>query len=509
MNRRFPLYARILLWFFLNLLLLGGSFALFVRMQLRGGVDSMLAGQAGERLRAIGQVIVEELHERPRAEWNGILNRIGKAYQTEFFLFENEGSQLAGAPLVLPTEVMARLRGGPGQPRLPPSGPEREPRGVGDRGPEDRRPPPHAPRLVRDGLEPGRRPPTVRDTFLARSEEPRYHWIGLRFAVPGPGPRPLVPATLLVRTPTLIGGGLFFDVEPWLIAGGVALVVSALFWFPLVRGITRSIRQMTAASTQMAEGQFEVRVEAGRRDELGMLADALNQMAARLGGFVTGQKRFLGDIAHELCAPLARLQMALGILEQRADTRQLPYVADLREELQHMSSLVNELLSFSKAGMRPRDLQLEPVDLAALARRVVEREAAAAVVVEIEIPEETRALAEPELLSRALANLLRNAARYAGNAGPIRIKAHPRGDRIVLAVLDQGPGVPPEALQQIFDPFFRVEASRSRDTGGVGLGLAIVKTCVEACGGTVSAKNRVPIGLEVELVLPGVPAVAD
>jgi two-component system sensor histidine kinase CpxA len=105
-------------------------------------------------------------------------------------------------------------------------------------------------------------------------------------------------------------------------------------------------------------------------------------------------------------------------------------------------------------------------------------------------------------LSRALSNLIRNAVRYAGHAGPIEISAERLADGIAIRVSDSGPGVPPSELSRIFDPFYRVEASRSRETGGAGLGLAIVKTCVEACRGTVQARNRNPTGLEVTLRLP-------
>jgi two-component system sensor histidine kinase CpxA len=105
------------------------------------------------------------------------------------------------------------------------------------------------------------------------------------------------------------------------------------------------------------------------------------------------------------------------------------------------------------------------------------------------------------LLSRALANLVRNALGHAGAAGPIVVSTAVTGDQITLTVADSGLGVPPETLEQIFDPFFRVEPSRSRDTGGAGLGLAIVKTCVEACQGSVTACNRQPSGLQVDLVL--------
>ncbi len=107
---------------------------------------------------------------------------------------------------------------------------------------------------------------------------------------------------------------------------------------------------MTRATQRIADGDFAITLTRGSRDELGSLADSINCMAARLEGFVSGQKRFLGDIAHELCAPLARMQLALGILETRAPKEEI--VADVREEADHMSALVGELLAFSKASLR-------------------------------------------------------------------------------------------------------------------------------------------------------------
>ena len=132
---------------------------------------------------------------------------------------------------------------------------------------------------------------------------------------------------------------------------------------------------------------------------------------------------------------------------------------------------------------------------------MVGREAEPSDQVHIQIAEDLQALADPDLLSRALANLIRNALRYAGGTGPVMVSARSQDNGVTLTVADSGPGVPESTLQQIFDPFFRIESSRSRDTGGIGLGLAIVKTCVEACQGTVTARNRQPSGLEVEIRL--------
>ena len=165
----------------------------------------------------------------------------------------------------------------------------------------------------------------------------------------------------------------------------------------------------------------------------------------------------------------------------------------------------NELLSFSKAALKQSEIKLVPVNVSALISQVLDREMANSAQINTDISPNLKVLAEPDLLSRALANLVRNAIRYGGADGQITIAAKAEGEKVLLSVADTGSGVPEEYLQQIFDPFFRVESSRSRETGGIGLGLAIVKTCVEACRGTVSAHNRQPSGLQVDISLPIAP----
>jgi two-component system, OmpR family, sensor histidine kinase CpxA len=484
MSLRYPLLPKILTWFFLNLVVLGAAFYVVLKVQFRFGLDSLLSGRVGDRVQAVSDVITDELKAKPVADWDELLKNFEKAYKVQFAVFRRDGTQIAGAKVNVPPAVAAKIteRRGSGE-------------GMG-RGP----PPGRGPRWGREGQagEPQAK-------FIVRAEAPTRYWVGVCLPFPEPGSSRPWPVTLVLVSDSLSAGGLFFDITPWLIVGFGAVLFSVLFWIPLVRGVTRSLSQMTRATKQISEGRFEARVDERRGDELGRLGQAINRMAARLSGFVTGQKRFLGDIAHELCSPLARIQVALGILEQRADEKQKAYVNDLREEVEQMSRLVNELLSFSKAGLTPQEIKLEPVNLASVARRVLELESPPGGQVDLQVPDNLSVLAQPELISRALANLVRNAVRYADRAGPITVSASRRDGQVVLTVADQGPGVPETSLQQIFDPFFREEPSRSRDTGGVGLGLAIVKTCVEACQGTVSAKNRAPRGLEVQIVLTQAP----
>ncbi len=512
MKTRFPLYLKILLWFFLNVAFLCAAFLIVAHVQFRFGWDSLISGPAGEPLQNVSRLITAELSNRPRAEWNDVLKEFGDEHGVKFYLFHNDHGQLqqlAGETVELPSSVHDRMtaRRGMNQPQGPngPDGPD----GLGqDRLPPGQRPDnpdfqPPPPRQDGPPMQRGGQPPR----FMIHDSG--HYWVVLP-VFPGPGQRrefpPAIPmpADLIISSTTLSAGGLFFNPTPWVIAGLGVILVSTLFWIPLVRGITLSLSQMTAATEKIAEGRFDVRTDVHRRDELGALSGAIDQMAGRLSGLVTGQKRFLGDIAHELCSPIARIQVALGILEQRADDAQKSRLEDLREEVEQMSSLVNELLSFSRASLGKTNIKLQSVPVRAVVEKAAARECGpdSGATASVNIPEDLVAVAEPELLMRAVANVLRNAVRYAAGAGPIQVSAARESEMIVLQIEDSGPGIPESALPQLFDPFYRVDSSRTRDTGGVGLGLSIVKTCVESCGGTVGCENRQPTGLRVILRLP-------
>jgi two-component system sensor histidine kinase CpxA len=507
MRVRVSLFTKILLWFFVNLIVLGGVLWVIFNLQLRAAPDSPLFVSSGHRLERVAGSISQEIRGVTRAERTAILRRYSDTYKVEFLLYADTGDPLAGDARSLPPEVVKYLTG---PVRFPPPPPPGE--GMGDREPG---PPPGA--EERGGMPPGgerpggmppgsdrreRMPPApqVQPTFSLRTTNPTRYWAGVRLPVFEPDrPRPVL-ATLLAISDSISGHGLFFDVTPWLFVIAVVLGLSILLWLPFVRGLTGSIRHMTAATEQIAEERFDVRVDVRRGDELGRLGAAINHLASRLAGFVGGQKRFLGDISHELNSPLARLQVELSILEERLGAEHQAHVADAQEEVALMSQLVGELLAFAKAGMRTRELALVPVPLRPLAEKVRAREAQQSDV-RIEVPDSILVVAQPELLSRALANVLRNAVRYAGSAGPIHLSARSQNCEAVIAIADQGPGVPPETIPRLLDPLFRVEADRARSTGGSGLGLAIVKTCVEACRGSVSARNLSPSGFEVTIVL--------
>ncbi len=489
MRPRYPLYAKILGWFFLNLALLAAVVGLLLHAQFPLNLDSLLASGARERLEAVRDLIVGELNLAQPAEWAGVLQRYDKAYRVEFALFDDDAQPLLGGIADVPEAVRERMVPQPRSPDRSRSSGEASTSGA------------RASDAHGEGPRLGRFRPPVR--ALVRTTDPTRYWLLSSARLDNPLAGDPMRVILVARSESASAGGLIFDPRPWLYLGVGTVVFSLLFWLPLVRGITRSIGLMTAATRQIAAGRFEVRVPVRRHDELGLLGSAVNEMAARLDGFTRGQKRFLGDIAHELCSPLAKLQMALGILEEQTADRGNPYARTAAEKAAQIASLVGELLSFSKASFGAAAVHLEPVRIRDIAEEALRREATDGADIQLHIAGDLVAAADPELLLRAVSNLLRNAIRHAGSAGPITLAAS-LGDReTVIEVSDCGPGVPEAELPKIFDAFYRLDASRTRDTGGTGLGLTIVKACVESCCGTVAAHNRMPQGLRVEIRLSG------
>jgi two-component system sensor histidine kinase CpxA len=504
---RVPLYGKVLFWFLVNLCLVALLAGAFAVVQLRFGVDWLLAGPAKQRLEAMGEVIAGELRDQPVSAWNELLARYRSAHRVSFTIFRNDGKQVAGTALTPPAEVLEKLQDRR-PPAPPPPPPQRQGPGTRDRsGPREH---PPAEKEDLDELEGAQLrphdPPKAKTHFMVRSVDPVRYWVGVHIGLVhhsvGESSRPV---TLLLTSSRITGGGLFFDPVPWLLFAVAALGLSALIWLPIVGGITRTIRKFNVAARRISEGCFDVRVPDGRLDELGELGVSVNTMARQLDNLVGSQRRLTADIAHELCSPIARMQRALGIVQQRVGSEHAGYVSKLDRELQHMAQLVEEVLSFTKAGNLPATAVAEDFSIADLVRDVVAREAADAEV-RVEVAAGLRVHAIREALDRALANVVRNSVRYASHAGAILITAQECSGEVQISVADSGPGVPADALEKIFEPFYRPEVARKRSTGGAGLGLAIVRRCVEACGGAVSAELCVPQGLRVNLRVPAAAA---
>ncbi len=491
---RIPLKVKVSCWLLLNLLLLT-ALAGFAIFRAGDGIawDSLVAGDLGRPVQSWAELTVNDLRARPRSEWADALAKASTIEGVSLAYYGEDLRRLAGddrkLPSLLRDWMTTASRAQENRLRSAPPG-RGGPDGFGG-------PPPlrsmEAARPASAGLPPGPRPtPRV---LVPGVSEPGY-WVGVMLGVPG-RPRDF----LLVHVPSfwVLLDMLELKNALWFAAG--AVVLSVLIWLPFVSGVTRALGRLTLATERIADGRFDTRVPGERHDEIGELGVAINRMSSRLELLVGGQKRFLGDIAHELGSPLGRMQMGVGILEERVPPELRPAVADVREEVAHMAGLVAELLAFTRAGLLPRAAAQVRVELEPLVARVLGREAAADAVA-VDLPRGLAVRADADLLARAIGNLLRNALRYAGRDAAITLCAHRVDTGVEIVVEDAGPGVPREALARLGEPFFRPEIARQRETGGAGLGLAIVRACVEACGGSVHFANREPQGLRASLRLP-------
>jgi signal transduction histidine kinase len=280
-----------------------------------------------------------------------------------------------------------------------------------------------------------------------------------------------------------------------LLLGLVATALMAAFsvW------ITTPLRRMSRSMDRVAAGDLEHRVRVRGRDEGAAMARSFNAMADRVRAMIVGQKELMAGVSHELRSPLARMKLSLALLGrgQGGEAR----IADLEAEVDAIDALVGELLLASRLDLQAVPIEPVELDLADVCRegwsRVADEAAAAGATLELALAGQARrVMADRALTVRILGNLFENAVRHAGR-GRVTVSSRPAGDRVRLAVADEGPGVERADLDRLFEPFFRADRSRSHRTGAGGLGLMIVRRAVEAHGGTVRAELAAPRGLVV------------
>lgn len=292
-----------------------------------------------------------------------------------------------------------------------------------------------------------------------------------------------------------------------------AAVISALVSFFLAKSLTAPLQKIRDASRRIAQGHLEARVgelRPPRRDEIGELAADFDRMAMHLQSMQLANRRLLRDVSHELRSPLARLSVALEIARGKGAGAISSELDRIQLESERLEALVNDVLGLLRESSETAPRTEEDVDIALLLDDLAE-------TVSYEAPEDSPGVewpgAEPlvyrgdrELLWRAIENLLRNALRHTDPARGVqlRLDAEP-GDDIRISVRDFGTGVPEAELEKIFEPFYRVQESRDRNTGGHGLGLSIAAAAIRRHGGALSAANAPDGGLVVTITLPASP----
>jgi len=273
--------------------------------------------------------------------------------------------------------------------------------------------------------------------------------------------------------------------------------------YALAVHLARPLVGLRATMERFGQGDLSTRFITTRRDEIGELARSFNQMAGRIETLLAAERRLLQDVSHELRSPLTRLGFALELARTSRDRDAA--LERVRKEAARLACLVDELLQLTRAEGDPSARIQEEVRLDRLLRELAADAAIEAekrgcrVVLCCEQP--TSTAGDPELIRRALDNVVRNAITHAPPATDIEISLDAHDGIASIQIRDHGPGVPEQHLENIFQPFFRVEHDRDRASGGVGLGLSIARRAVELHLGRISARNANP-GLAIVIDLP-------
>ncbi|MBX3562264.1 MAG: HAMP domain-containing histidine kinase [Sphingomonas sp.] len=331
------------------------------------------------------------------------------------------------------------------------------------------------PQRLRDRLTPDRRDRMERrldrlQTLILSIQLEDGRWVNARVVTPRPNPwlmlRPLA-ATLLTY----------------------AIILAAMLL--IAARIARPLRDLAGAADRFRGNGESPQVEPRGPADVRRAILAFNAMSARVGAMLDEKDRMLGAIGHDLRTPLASLRIRAESVEPEEERARM--IATIEE----MTSMLDDTLALARTGRGVE--QLRAIDVTALADTVVEEFHALGQPVEMAAGARAIARIQPNLIRRAVRNLIENAVKYAGAA---RIAVRETDDRVVIEVTDDGPGIPASELANVQDAFYRIEPSRSRETGGSGLGLTLARAAAQAHGGDLELANRAEGGLVARILLP-------
>lgn len=311
------------------------------------------------------------------------------------------------------------------------------------------------------------------------------------------------PASLVEQPPA----------PPILLVGGVILVVVGVGSWLIASSIARPLAKLAETARSFGTGKLETRARMDRADEIGEVAHALDEMADRLARLLVAERELLANISHELRTPLARIRVALDIASEADGKAGAISLADIAQDLAELERIVEDVLASAKLALHTGSregkglpMRAQPGDV----RTLLDKSVALFQVghpnreLVVDLPESLgNVMADPVLLRRVIDNLLENAHKYTDKPDrPIKLSAKVDGASVVIAVADRGIGISEEDQQRLFEPFFRVDRSRSRATGGLGLGLLLARQIVEAHGGKLAITSVLNEGTTATVTLP-------
>ncbi|MCU0845834.1 MAG: HAMP domain-containing histidine kinase [Spirochaetes bacterium] len=284
------------------------------------------------------------------------------------------------------------------------------------------------------------------------------------------------------------GGGLFL----YLFLGLVSTVMIGAYL--IIRRILSPIRLLADGVKQTAAGNFDHRVPVGSADELGELAASFNAMNEKITAMLASREQLLRDVSHELRSPLTRMRVALELMPEGAGRQ------SVLEDVATIDAMIAELLETQRLERPEGSPRRERMDLKDALYAVIREFGGDRSTITSDLPDGPLVIsADRERVMIVLRNILGNALKYSPAGRPVEVAARSDGSGVLVSVRDRGRGIPEEELGRVFEPFYRVDRSRSRETGGYGLGLHICRRIVEAHGGTIAVRNRTGGGAEVEV----------
>ncbi|MDI9818833.1 MULTISPECIES: two-component system sensor histidine kinase CpxA [unclassified Legionella] len=291
----------------------------------------------------------------------------------------------------------------------------------------------------------------------------------------------------------------------------IAIFISGLICYLLSVYLTQPLRSLRMAAKSIAKGKLSTRVghfKGHHRDEIAELSGEFDRMAEQLETIINSKERLLQDISHELRSPLARLQIAVELGRKKAGHLAEAEFSRIEVESLRLNTLIGEILEFARLEKSTIQLNKTLIDLPALLKQIIDD-------ANFELKSNTPGIflrevqpcqlfLDERLIYRAIENIIRNAVRYSAPNPKVNVYLHfnDNHSQVWIDIEDNGPGVPEEQLQKIFNPFYRVDTSREKRTGGYGLGLSIAQQAIKLHHGDILARNREEGGLLVRISLP-------
>ena len=303
-----------------------------------------------------------------------------------------------------------------------------------------------------------------------------------------------------LRVPLASGGLLIFDLfsteaeRSALRQFGIYFLVGSclimLAIYLVLRLLLRPIEWLTEGAESVRDGKLDTRVQTRGSGQLRELCETFNQMAIRLETLVTGQRDLVLGVSHELRTPLTRLKLRFEMLDTEVDT------AAIKQDVRQMETMITSLLETAKMHHGADGIRAQSTDMAQLVARVASGYQAQPPGIVLDIPQDpVMAMVDPQKMTIALNTLLDNSIKYSAPDGPpVEVALRVRDNEVSILITDHGIGIPEESISHLFDPFYRVDESRTRDTGGYGLGLYLCQTIIKAHRAHIEVESTLGVG---------------